>query len=1109
MKNIRKGQKVIVTVVAVAHMGLQAAPLPLAQVPQTTGVQEPAPNVIVSVDNSGSMAFSSNSDEGSNPPSGSTPTRLAALKQALLDNFSASKIPDGRIRLAWQAMNPATGGDNNCVGFVGQADAGACTYGSVSHANSMRSLEGGHRSNFFAWVNALNAAGGTPLHAMMARAGSYMQTTGQNNPYNNEPGSEAGGIASCRKTYHVFMTDGDYNLFGQSPDPSKLGMPLIGNADGLATTLPEPLLGDSSTYSPRPPFKDAAGALNSTSNWTLNVDGTWTPTKEYRPTLADMAFYYWQTDLQPSVPNNVQPIKAVTNTETIGSASVPAPWNPKNDPATWQHMVTSTIGFGAAAAWEGSPRIDRNAAQPTYSGDYAKLVDGSLAWPNPLAATLPGATPNAWWGWYGAGPAIGYWQEGTTSASQQAAVRMDLWHAALNGRGTFTPASNAAALSGAFDSILANILNSTSEPIASLSANSSSYKLGTYIYQAGYETGSWSGTLDAKSVSNVSTGALTKGWSAASVLDSQMGARQLLTSVAGQTKPFRWDDLSLSQKGALQGAAIITGADVTLGRATLDYLRGDRANEGGTMRTRKHVLGDIIGSSVWYAGKPNSGFARYAYGQFASAKAARTPMIYVGANDGMLHAFNAGTGAEAFAFVPAGVYGTPTVPLLRQLSSPTYAHRYFVDGSPFVGDVFLGSPASTDTAANATQWRSLLLGTLGAGGKGYFILDVTDPSSITEASNDLVLVDNTTGTDADIGNIVQQPVVEGSSGRAKQFTRVNTSSNSSRPAVIMGNGVNSSSEKAVLLIQYLDGARELKKIYAPSTQALGTGNGLSTPELVDRDLNGTTDYVYAGDQKGNLWKFDLSSQNSLEWKVTTGAKLPGSTATDSDVPLFQDADSRPITSAPSAVAHPYGGYMVTFGTGRNITGTDISDTTMQALFGIWDNSAGKVQLTDLAEQAFEEALVTGSDGQKYRQLKAGGAAYSTGADSRRGWYLTLTESRERVVSNAEALTSSIGVFKTLIPGTGADNATCTSGKPDEGWVLVLDLFSGNTPKIDVFDSGNVQNLGYRLTGTASTVTLRGEKAGDFKIVDASGKAKGVSTKKAGQAFGWRGRVPLE
>ncbi|WP_295983952.1 PilC/PilY family type IV pilus protein, partial [uncultured Variovorax sp.] len=866
---------------ATAH----AAPYALAQAPRNTAVREPAPNVIVSVDNSGSMWG----------------TGMAALKAALRTNFSEADMPNGRIRLAWQAMNVK---GNNCTGFFGDSpggpyQAGRCSIGGRVNANLMRPLDSVHRRNFMSWIDSLDAEGVTPLHIMMTRAGEYMKTEGRFSPYSDDPGVEGATQSSCRRSFHIFMTDGDYGL----PSSSEPYMPAIGNEDGTHRVLP-----DSVAYIPRAPYRDNAGSSR-------------------QPTLADMTFHYWATDLQPGISNNVKKIVAEAGEVTVREARVPEYWNPKNDPATWQHLTTYTIGFGDAASWFGEPAISAAAAQPSYSGDYARLVDGTVAWMNPFRSYA------------------------------SSAVRMDLWHAALNSRGTFTPASNAKALGDAFKSILSQILDNTGTALTSISASASRVSTGTAVYQAGYDTADWSGTLTARRFGSNGLLASSADWSAREQLDARMATagahdrdRKVLTfsgteaaSATGAARrgagtPFRWAHLSDRQKNALKGSAETDVESTASGRAVLDFLRGDRSNEdaGRRFRKRGHVLGDIAGSSVWYAGQPRSGFTGDAYALFASVP--RAPMVYVGANDGMLHAFNAATGKEEFAYVPAGLYGTVAAPILKKLSEGGYTHRYYVDGSPFVADIYMGPKATATTkptdAEKAAGWRSLLVGTLGAGGKGYFVLDVTKPENIDESgAASVALLDTTALADDDLGHQLQQPVLDAFSGRATQVALLNND----RRALILGNGYNSNSEKALLWIQYLDGDKAVLKIPAPALQGAGTGNGLSAPRPVDRDGDGKVDLVYAGDLLGNLWKFDLNGSDSSKWKATldaVGSQRPATTAsTHDDRPLFAAGAGQPITAAPVVVGHPRGGYMVVFGTGRLFASGDERSTADQYLYG--------------------------------------------------------------------------------------------------------------------------------------------------------------------------------
>ncbi|MEZ2292996.1 pilus assembly protein [Variovorax sp. RCC_210] len=1112
-----------------AHSVGHAAQYPLAQTPRNAAVKEPAPNVIVSVDNSGSMAFSSIASEGDKAPPPGTPNRMEALKTALKDNFSTASIPDDRIRLAWQAMNVGAVqvNQNSCVGFFGDTApgryrAGTCNIGGRANANLMRSLDGAHRANFMTWVDSMIADGGTPLHAMMTRAGEYMKTSGQYSPYSDDPGVKDATESSCRKSFHIFMTDGDYNLFGFDVEPNQLNMPDIGNEDGTRRVLP-----DAEVYTPVAPYKDGAGTVNSPAKW-KSTSGTWAPIAEYRPTLADMAFHYWASDLQPGIANNLKKVVVEPGQARVGTATVPEYWNAKNDPATWQHLTTHTIGFGAASSWSGAPAMSTNLAQPTYSGGYVGLVEGTIGWRNPLVAT-------DFQGWNSSN--LGYFY---SNPADTAAVRMDLWHAALNSRGTFTPASNSQALNAAFKSILSQILFNTSIPLTSISANSSRLSTGNAVYQAGYDTADWSGKLTASKFGANARPAGEPDWSARELLDRRMAApgahatdRKVLsfsgtaaatattTATVGSGIPFRWDRLSDAQKTALQGRTGTDTESVAFGNAVLDFLRGDRRNEGAGLRLRQrgHVLGDIVGSGVWYAGQPQSGFTHDGYAAFAAT--ARKPMVYVGANDGMLHAFDAGTGNEAFAYVPEGVYGTPAVPMLKRLSEGTYVHRYFVDGSAFVADAYMGGTAApTATAAEkAAGWKSLLVGTLGAGGKGYFVLDVTKPESVAEQNAaSVVLIDTTALPDRDLGHQFQQPALDVASGRAVQVAKLNNG----RTALILGNGYNSASEKAVLWIQYLDGNREVLKIPTSATPGVAAGNGLSAPRPVDRNGDGKPDFVYAGDLLGNMWKFDLSNADSGRWKATmnlapvaaASAPAPAAAVNFDGVPLFAAGASQPITAAPVVVGHPRGGYMVVFGTGRLFAVGDERTATPHYLYGIWDpanGTSGAAAMADLVAQTAGTRPVK-RDAAEYRTVSRHSVSY-TGAEARRGWSLQLPAGGERIVYPGKALSNSAGTFAATVPGTSSNVLDCTAGSDDDGWSMVVDFFSGSAPQGIAYNGTGTADafLGFRNRSGKDDIVFvpQDRQKGKDVICNAAGECHTTTRPDAVRRFGWRNLISTD
>ncbi len=1002
------------------HQAL-AAPLNLSTAPAGTGYRPPAPNVIVSVDDSGSMGESG----------------MASLRDALRATFAATQVPDGEIRLAWQAMT-------NCY----QIPSAEC-----SNLNVMKVLDGAHRTNFMAWVDTLVPRSGTPSHRMLRNAGEYLKKSlDVNSAWASVPGTTLAPVLGCRRSYNLFMTDGGWNT-------TSTGDNNVGNADGTSKTLPDGTpyaQTDPATKIYRDSFTNAANTFNTT--------------------LSDLAFHYWSTDLQPTLTNNASPkIKQTGDVDfTAGGVtrSIPQYWNPRNDPATWQHMNLYTVGFNSAASWTVQPAFG---SDTWTGGDYARLITGDLDWPNPI------------------------------TGSENNERITELWHMALNSRGKFIRAPNPNALVTAFQDVLNEIISDKSAPVTSLSASSQTTRLATSAFAAGYDGKDWSGyvtrydlatgsaaldpdiskwkwgvnpavpavpgttttpPIPAKPATPKSTANLMDEKAAAwpanrFVLSNKTQTVGGITTSAGIS--WTWANLSTGQKNALKtvGGTLDTSAtaDATA-MARMDFLRGNRTQEhdagpDGIFRNRSSRHGDIVNSKLWYLdGKPGSGYTRDGYPAFRSNNASRASMLYAGANDGMLHGFDAATGEEKIAYVPEGLVGA-----LPELTRPTYTHRYFVDGSPFTGDLRIGN-----------DWKTYLAGFLGAGGKGYFVLDVTNPATFAAANaNNLVVMDRTGDTvDNDIGQILSEPVTERSDPSVtRQIARLNNG----RWALVTGNGYNSRSEKAVLLIQYLDGAKELLKITADGTG--GNGNGLSAPRLLDLNGDKIPDVAYAGDLLGNMWKFDLSSASSSSWSVAF-----------SGTPLFVAKDGvgataarQPIATAPAWLAHPQGGLMILFGTGQNLTNADRTSAAKQTLYGVYDNSpitrntvenpltgSGTVTLgsassaitgrSALVEQTTggAPAGTTTDSGSNIYLLSSNPVDY-TGAAPKRGWYMDLPESGERLLENIAWFDGDLIDARSVVPAQGGDLATETCDPPSVGgrrYRTVLNAVNGSAPSSQIF-----------------------------------------------------------
>ncbi|MDX1697349.1 MAG: PilC/PilY family type IV pilus protein, partial [Thiohalobacterales bacterium] len=444
----------------------------------------------------------------------------------------------------------------------------------------------------------------------------------------------------------------------------------------------------------------------------------------------------------------------------------------------------------------------------------------------------------------------------------------------------------------------------------------------------------------------------------------------------------------------------------------------------------------------------------------------RAGVIYVGGNDGMLHGFAENDGSEVLAYVPSQLYSTTVDAGLHYLTDPAYAHRYYVDLRPSVSDVFIAT-----SVAGTDAWRTILIGGLRGGGRGLFALDVTSPSFSESgtAPADTVLWEFDNADDADLGYTFSQPSI--------------VLTNTGSWAAIFGNGYNDTGtgEAQLFIVDIeagLDGTWTLGTDYIKITTGVGdttNRNGLATPAVVDLDGNGTADRVLAGDLEGNMWAFDISSSNAGQWDVAYKA---GSTPT----PLFTAASSQPITAAPVIVRNPAlptaannaPNLLVLFGTGQYLTSSDVTSTTSQSFYGIWDAGDDELDRSDLVEQTITTGTTNGVTG---RKLTNDAVDY---AGSDHGWYIDLPDTGERQVTDA-VIRGDLVYFNTTVP----DSNPCANG--GTGWLMVAKYLNGGRPDLVSFDlNGNgvldlydvidgESAVGVRVSGLPSSPVNLGNK----------------------------------
>lgn len=687
------------------------------------------------------------------------------------------------------------------------------------------------------------------------------------------------------------------------------------------------------------------------------------------------------------------------------------PTDPAN-PAFWQHMVTFGVGLGLSGS------IDPTSA-------FAAINTGAtVIWPNPTAS--------------------------------DSAKLDDLLHASVNSRGGFFSAQNPQAFADALGDTLSSIADRTGSNSAAV-PTARRLDSNTQVYEAFYSSADWSGKLLAKKPILSSTGIVfNEIWEAGAKLGE--GARRLYGHDGGSGSShglaLTWSALSADMQAYFSNSEPL-----------FNYLMGSRVNEapaGLKYRKRNSLLGDIVNSTIVIANKQDWGFqgrVNQTYTQFVASKASKTPTLFVGANDGFLHAFNANTGGELFAYMPHGA-----LPNIKDLASSEYKHRYFVDGRLHVRDAVLNG-----------QWRTVLLGGLGAGGKTLFALDVTNASS-AGFDADKVLWEIKDA--ADLGYNFGEPLV----GRMKDGKWV----------AIFGNGYGSGSDDSVLFIVDLE-TGAVNKVRAGT----GTG-GLSSPSFVyavDADNHIYVRDIYAGDLQGNLWKFNLKSNSSGAADFEVSLK-----SGNAPQPLYIAADAQgnrqPITVKPEIAFHPNGeasGYIIYFGTGRMYTAGDTSDRSAQTFYGVWDKKASNGSSIAFSGRTDLEARSILFEGQAFsRQVRILDAPTdSDGIDwnSKRGWYLDLTSpvsgaQGERVIFAPRILLNRL-VIETAIPSADP----CLGG--GTGWTLVVDLATGgrlSTPLFDLnqdgkFDEADMVLVGDQKLPISGIGSSSGIPTGSFDLID--------------------------
>ncbi len=873
---------------------------------------------------------------------------------------------------------------------------------------------GGHKDLWYTKFYSQDSGPTTPLREALSRVGWMFAGQLNKGLTSGIPVADDPVTASCQPNFAILSTDGYWN--------GNAGQNLAGGAIGNQDNV-------DAGYSTR-----ASGAFDGNI-----LPGTTAGTSPGGSgTLADVAMYYYKTDLRTSgafATNNVP----ITNKDS--------------NPA--QHMVTFTLGLGLDGQL--SYRSDYETAS---SGDFADIKAGLRNWPS-------------------------------AQADQPSALD-DLWHAAVNGRGVFFSATNPDTLSTALIDTLSQLQTRIGAGAAAATSNLQPVAGDNFAFTAQYQTSDWIGDLKAKTI-DLSSGIVsaTTLWSAASLLDLMSHTdRNLFTHDPLDTAGNLMKHLCWPAAG---GAACSDGTGLTAaeqayfaptlllqypfggdagklatatGDKVLNFFRGERTYEdsgGGAptdlFRLRDSILGDIINAQPAYVKKSPFSYGDTGYADFkkctegtgSGCPAAQFPdpsnqrrgTVYAAANDGLLHAFetdvnnnpyfqtagigtditsddaftgnNAGNGVERWAYTPGILLSS-----LYKLANKPYSHRYFTDGSPVVGDICLSTPC-----AGLNDWRTILVAGLNSGGIGYYALDVSNPlpsgvKVLWELTNrgtcytDAQIAAGDKTDDCHLGLSYGNPIVT-KRGDGKWVVIVTSGYN---------NSVSGGDGKGYLYVLEAHTGKILQRITtgvgtAGSPSGLAKINGFATSAVTDNTVLG----VYGGDLEGNLWRFDLDAGTAV--RVAT-ARSSGGVAQ----PITVKPELGKVDSAPGA-------RVILFGTGKFLENADKTDTSAQTIYALKDVptvTTGPI-ISDVRDaslvrpRAFAGYLPTDTT-----RTVAAGTAPTWATEY--GWLLDLPESGERVNVDPQLQLGTL-IVSSNVPSSD----TCTAG--GSSWLNFLDYLTGS------------------------------------------------------------------
>lgn len=641
----------------------------------------------------------------------------------------------------------------------------------------------------------------------------------------------------------------------------------------------------------------------------------------YANTLADIALYYYTTNLR-------------------------------------NKMVAGQVAFDPS---DSSPNADRN--RNIHMNTYALTlgVNGTIFGKDAAATAAPFARNPTW---------------PSTYASNEPTAVDDLWHATINGRGQMLSAADTTTAASKVQEALADVLIKAGAQSA-VAVSRVNLKAGdSTAYVSSYQVNGWYGDLQAFPI-DPATGAIdssTPLWSAQKRLDERApGSRIIAVGDAGTAVPFRYASLSATLRSALN---LTTTSDAS---NVVDWLRGVRTLETQVYRARTHILGDLVYSEPEVVKGPTATYQDSGYAAFSTSIAGRARTLYQGSNDGMLHAFDAATGNELWAYIPSFV-----TPRLKHLASKSYSHQFYVDGTPISGDV-----------QTSSGWRTMLVTGLRAGGAGFVALDITSPAAASETALarkvmwEFPNASTPASVTSNMGLSFGKPVIAKVAGYGW--------------VVMVTSGYNNTAGdgKGHLFVLNAETGALIADISTTAGSA-STPSGLAqiSAYAANGRIDATVDTVYGGDLLGNVWRFNLTGSAST-WSAVRLATLTDGT------------NPQPVTSAPelSNVATINGQKRVVFvGTGQLLGASDIQNQSVQSFYALVDDLSSTPTIGSPRTALSRKNLIATSDS---RDIAGTAVDYST----KKGWYIDFPAG-ERVTTDPQAAFGAI-MFSTNLPSSSA------------------------------------------------------------------------------------------